>query len=680
MTLAMFATVALNGLTVAALYFIVASGFSLIFGLMRTVNMAHGSLYLIGAYAGIAVFNPLYDAGDPYAWMVALAAGVAAAAVAGVVLQVAFLGWMQGQEMRQTLVTIGLSIIAADQLLAVFGGDSQQFFAPDALFGATGLPFVQGGRYPTFRLFQVAVALAVGVGLWLVLHRTRLGLLVRAGVDDRAMLTACGMNVPLVAVVVFAIGAALAGLGGIIGGTAQPFGQGEGRAVPVDLARRRHRRRHGVDRRHGHRRVAGRHGRAVRSGAAAYLLGHPDAAAHGDRAGGAAAGNPRAAAVTATPLPAPIRSGATVLALAVAGVLVMVPLLVPAFWATNILGRAMVYGIIALSLTFLAHYGGFISLAQMVVAGVAGYTLAVTAPDAIPASGVRLPYAAAVPLALAMATTAGLLIGAIAVRTREIYLLMITLAIAVGFYYFVQTNLEYLNGYEGIRNVLGPEIFRVPFRNTYLFYYITLLTSLALYALVLYVAGSPFGLVLQGVRDNPRRAAALGYNVAMHRIGAFGFAGFVAGCGGVLSTIYNIGISPGQISTHATITILVMAVVGGLGHPIGAFAGALIYTLIDTFAASLYDRDRFNTLIGLVFLVVVLASPDGVVGLAAQARALFGRFTSPPLGTRRGGTAIHADSTAGPPSRPTTRIPGRLAPMTGGESDTSRPKAMRIQA
>ena len=104
----------------------------------------------------------------------------------------------------------------------------------------------------------------------------------------------------------------------------------------------------------------------------------------------------------------------------------------------------MVYGIIALSLTFLARYGGFISLAQMVVAGVAGYTLAITVPDAIPANGVRLPYAPAIPLALSIATVAGLLIGAIAVRTREIYLLMITLAIAVGFYYFVQTNLEYL--------------------------------------------------------------------------------------------------------------------------------------------------------------------------------------------------------------------------------------------
>lgn len=227
MSIEMFSTVALNGLTVASLYFIVASGFSLIFGLMRTVNMAHGSLYLIGAYIGIAVYNPLYDAGVSYAWLIGMGAGVAAAAAVGVVLQAGFLGWMQGQEMRQTLVTIGISIIAADQLLAVFGGDSQQFFPPDALFAATKLPLVQGGQYPTFRLFQVVLAFGVGIGLWLILQRTRLGMIVRAGVDDRAMLTACGVNVPLVAIVVFALGAALAGLGGIIGGTAQPFGQGK---------------------------------------------------------------------------------------------------------------------------------------------------------------------------------------------------------------------------------------------------------------------------------------------------------------------------------------------------------------------------------------------------------------------------------------------------------------------
>jgi branched-chain amino acid transport system permease protein len=219
-------TVTLNGLTLAALYFIVASGFSLIFGLMRTVNMAHGSLYLIGAYVGFSVFEPLYasDATYDYAWYIALLAGVAAAAVAGIVIQVLFLGWMQGQELRQALLTIGISIIVADQLLALYGGNPFQFFAPDILFGPTEVPVV--GRYSTFRLFQIGLAVAVGVGLWLLLNKTRLGIMVRAGVDDRSMLAACGVNVPLISVAVFALGAGLAGLGGVIGATAQPVALG----------------------------------------------------------------------------------------------------------------------------------------------------------------------------------------------------------------------------------------------------------------------------------------------------------------------------------------------------------------------------------------------------------------------------------------------------------------------
>jgi branched-chain amino acid transport system permease protein len=139
-------------------------------------------------------------------------------------MQTVLLGWMQGQELRQTLATIGLSIIIADQLLARFGATPRQFFAPDAIFGSTWLPLV--GNYPTFRLVQIAVAIVVGVLLWLLLNRTRLGLMVRAGVDDRLMLSAMGVNVPLVAVAVFALGAGLAGLGGVIGATAQPLAQG----------------------------------------------------------------------------------------------------------------------------------------------------------------------------------------------------------------------------------------------------------------------------------------------------------------------------------------------------------------------------------------------------------------------------------------------------------------------
>ncbi len=224
MTSGLAATVLLNGLTLAALYFIVASGFSLIFGLMRTVNMAHGSLYMLGAYIGYAVFEPLYDVDAWYSWYLGIAVAVAAAAAFGVLMQVTLLGWMQGQELRQALVTIGVSIIVADQLLAYFGGTSRQFFAPDVIFGSTTVPLV--GRYPTFRLFQIGVAVAVGVALWLVLNRTKLGLMIRAGVDDRQMLAATGVNVPLVSLAVFALGAGLAGLGGVIGSTAQPLVQG----------------------------------------------------------------------------------------------------------------------------------------------------------------------------------------------------------------------------------------------------------------------------------------------------------------------------------------------------------------------------------------------------------------------------------------------------------------------
>ncbi len=300
------------------------------------------------------------------------------------------------------------------------------------------------------------------------------------------------------------------------------------------------------------------------------------------------------------------------------------------FWTSNILGRALVFGIIAMSLTFLATYGGFVSLAQMTVAGIGGYTVAIFVQGAVPTIVGGLGYPVAILLGIAAASLAGILVGAISVRTRDIYLLMITLALAMGVFRFIETNITWFNGYEGIRNVVGPEIFGLPFRNTYVFYYSALATAALLYAFVLYLVRSPFGLVLQGIRDNPRRVAALGYDVNLHRIASFGVAGFIAGCGGVLATFYNIGISPGSIGLGATVNILIMSVVGGLGHPIGAFIGALIFAVFDTFAATIYDRNRFNTLIGLVFLVIVLVSPDGVIGLRRRIATVLGRKVTPP--------------------------------------------------
>ena len=220
----------LNGLTLASLYFLVASGFSLVFGLMRNVNLAHGSLYLLGAYIG---YKAATASGS---WFLGVAAGALSMAVAGVLLQLLVFRWMEGQELRHTLVTIGISIVAADVMLAVWTGTTYQFEPPEWLYGATELPIViayksDGGavflRYPTYRLVVLLTALVIGAGLWLFINRTRTGMMVRAGVDDRAMLAATGVNVQLLFAAVFAIGAGLAGFAGVVGGTALSIAPGE---------------------------------------------------------------------------------------------------------------------------------------------------------------------------------------------------------------------------------------------------------------------------------------------------------------------------------------------------------------------------------------------------------------------------------------------------------------------
>jgi branched-chain amino acid transport system permease protein len=209
----------LNGLTLASLYFLVASGFTLVFGLMRNVNLAHGSLYLLGAYVGWIV-------GDHTgSWLLAVAAGFASAAVLGLLFQVLIFRHMEGQDLRQTLVTIGLSIVLADLMLWAFGGEIYTFDAPPLIYGSTTLPVVD--KFPTYRLFVLFAAIVIGIGLWSFLAKTRVGMMIRAGVDDKAMLSAAGVNVQLVFAATFAIGAGLAGLAGVVGGTALSISPGE---------------------------------------------------------------------------------------------------------------------------------------------------------------------------------------------------------------------------------------------------------------------------------------------------------------------------------------------------------------------------------------------------------------------------------------------------------------------
>jgi branched-chain amino acid transport system permease protein len=225
-----FLNAVFNGITLGGLYFLVASGFTLIFGLMRNVNLAHGSLYLFGGYVGYAVSVATGS------WILSFIAAFIVVALVGVAMQILVFRRMEGQDLRQTMVTIGLSIVFADLMLWAFGGDFYQIQTPSALVGPITLPFVTSVKssgeavylsYPMVRLVIFAASVVIGVAMWLALNRTRVGMIVRAGVDDRDILAAMGVRIQLVFVVVFALGAGLAGMAGVVGGTFQSISPGE---------------------------------------------------------------------------------------------------------------------------------------------------------------------------------------------------------------------------------------------------------------------------------------------------------------------------------------------------------------------------------------------------------------------------------------------------------------------
>ena len=301
------------------------------------------------------------------------------------------------------------------------------------------------------------------------------------------------------------------------------------------------------------------------------------------------------------------------------------PFLASPFFTYQIGAQSLALGLIALSLTFLGGYGGMVSLAQMTVAGLAGYLVAIFGTSSVAAVSLGWPWAVAVAVALVGATVFAAAVGWLSVRTEGIYTIMITLAIGVAFFYLAQQNYTVFNGFGGFSKVAAPELFGIDFREPVPFYFVTLACALGGYGLVRHLVHAPFGIALQGIRDNPRRMASLGYHVTAHRIAAYAVAGLLAAIGGVLMVWYNGRISPGTVNLAQMIGILIIAVLGGMKHPIGAFVGAVVYVLLQNFAIDLFVRERFNLVIGGVFLSVVLFSPDGLLGLWAMLRSRLAR-------------------------------------------------------
>ena len=311
------------------------------------------------------------------------------------------------------------------------------------------------------------------------------------------------------------------------------------------------------------------------------------------------------------------------------------------YWSHQILIQTFLFGIAAASLIFLSAYGGMVSLAQTAMFGIAGVIIGNLATKGGPggtSKGLHLGWdpTLALVIAIVMTTAIGLVLGAVAARSAGIYFLMITLTFSVIATYTLGqvTKISGFSGIGGINGYTPGWIGDLPAHPNRL-YYLALGVAVVVYLLIRYIVRTPFGVALQGVRDEPVRMASLGYNVALHRTLAFGFAAFVASLSGILYVWWSGQIAPGNVDLPETINLLIMAVIGGLLRIEGAWLGAFAFILIQNYVRDFHVPGlgmggtlfggSFNTVVGIIFLVIVLVSPGGLMGIWDRTFARLGR-------------------------------------------------------
>jgi branched-chain amino acid transport system permease protein len=310
------------------------------------------------------------------------------------------------------------------------------------------------------------------------------------------------------------------------------------------------------------------------------------------------------------------------------------PLYASDYFVTTTLTSTLYLGIIAASLIFLSAYGGMVSLTQAALAGIAGFAygnLVATGGS----KGLNLGYSpwVGIVLGIGIATLVGLVFGAVGSRSTGIYFLMITLVFSVIVYYFFG-QVTQLSGFGGVQVHRIPGVMGDAADNPFRLFYVTLGCAIFVYVLIRFILRTPFGLALQGVRDEPVRMASLGFAVPLHRTLAFGLAAFIASIGGLLNAWSDGIIAPSSIDLNRTIDILVIAVLGGLVRIEGAWVGAFAFVLINNYIQDYLGSygDRIRTVVGLIFLAIVIVAPTGLMGLWERATDAVAR-------RRRGGPA-----------------------------------------
>lgn len=267
-------------------------------------------------------------------------------------------------------------------------------------------------------------------------------------------------------------------------------------------------------------------------------------------------------------------------------------------------------GILAMSFIFLAGFGDMISLAQMSYATMTGYIVA------IGVMRYELPYATVIPLAIIGGVLLSAVFGIIAIRVHKIYFFMMTLALSQLFYGVGMQWASMTGGIDGYTGIPRPEIFGISLTGAVPMYFITLVSAITCYVFLKRLIQSPFGIALQGIRDNPRRMAALGFNVQLHRYIAIVISGLIASIAGLLVVFFTGVVVPDRAHLPASIQVVMASLVGGVSNLSGGILGGLLMAYLISATGSI--TIRYWTIIGTLFILIVVFLPDGLLGTNSQ--------------------------------------------------------------
>ncbi len=600
----------LAGLTHAMILFLIASGLSLIFGVTRTINFAHGSLYMLAAYLTVSLsaslpFGPL----APYTGMILASLGVA---LLGGLIEICFLRRVyRAPELYQLLLTFALVLVISDGVRFFWGAEHRLGFQPPGLGGSV---FVLGQLFPTYDLAILVVGPAVALGLWGLLHRTRWGILIRAAASDREMVGALGVSQAPLFTGAFVVGSWLAGLAGALQVPRQPLTSVMDSTIIVEAFV--------VVVIGGMGNVLGAFLGAVLLGVvqsvgilwlprefhlalvfllmAAVLVLRPWGLLGKPPVLGGVDGEVRPLAVTAGDVPRWVMISGGIL-------LCVAPVVAPTF-VVWLLVEILAFGLFAGSLQLLVGTGGLISFGHAAYFGLGAYGAALLLKHG------ALPMPVAFVLGPAVAGAAALLFGYFCVRLRGIPFAMLTLACAQIAYAIVHQWYDVTGGDNGLLGIWPISLLAAPSR----YYYLALVVGAGGLWLLRRITWSPFGLTLRAARDHEVRCEAIGVNVRSHHLLAFVAAGVVAGFGGSVFAFLKGSVFPDYLSVSMSVESLVMVLLGGVHRLAGAAIGAGVFKVLDT-VMTLYT-EYWQAFLGGVLLLVVLAFPHGILGFLRPRR------------------------------------------------------------